>query len=183
MLPIIISVARRSLRNLPPETLEDAVAEVIANCTVAYARLVERGKESIAYATVLAMYAVKQYRDGRRVGTKMNSSDVYSQHAQRRGNFSMQHIGLPGEQRYGWREQLTENCRTPVPEQAAFRIDFPEWLGSLSVRDRRITEELAVGESTGDVARRFQVSPSRVSQMRRQLQDSWEAFAGEDEEG
>jgi hypothetical protein len=182
MLPTIVGFARRSLRSLPPEALEDAVAEVVANTTVAYARLVERGRENIAYPTVLAMYAVRQYRDGRRVGVKMNSNDVYSQHAQARGNFSMQHIGAPGEQRYGWREQLTENCRTPVAEQAAFRIDFPQWLLALSQRDRRIIEDLAFGERTGDVAVKYGVSPSRISQMRKQLQEGWERFVGDIDE-
>jgi hypothetical protein len=43
------------------------IQESVANCLVAYVRLVERGKEDLAYPTVLAMFAVKQIRDGRRV--------------------------------------------------------------------------------------------------------------------
>ena len=182
MLPTIIGFARRSLRNLSAEALEDAIAEITANCVVAYARLVERKKESIAYPTILSMYAVRQYRDGRRVGKKANINDVYDMRAQQRGNFSIQHIGLPGEQRYGWREQLVADSRTTPADLAAFRIDFPDWLRTLSSRDRRIVEDLAVGERTGDVARKFGVSPSRISQMRKQLQEGWERFVGDVEE-
>ena len=74
-------------------------------------------------------------------------------------------------------------CFASTPaDLAAFRIDFPDWLGTLSGRDRRIVEDLAFGERTGDVAVKYGVSPSRISQMRRQLQEGWEAFIGDEEE-
>ena len=176
MLPDIVHFARRLLQTLPPEVREDAIADVVANCTVAYARLVERGKENLAYPTVLAMYAVRRYRDGRRVGKRGNVRDVYDQHAQARGGFQVYHIGCPRDQRHGWREQLTEDRRTPVADQAAFRVDFPDWLRTLPKRDRQIAEQLAEGDRTGEVAAEYGVSPSRVSQMRRALQESWEEF-------
>jgi hypothetical protein len=77
---------------------------------------------------------------------------------------------------------LVDNRRTPVPDQAAFRIDFPSWLSTLSARDRRIVSDLAAGERTGDVARKFDVSAGRISQMRGQLKESWEAFGGGDDD-
>ena len=68
MLPAIVNHAGITFRHLNPEARQDAVAECVANALVAYARLAELGKESLAYPTVLAIYAVRQYRDGRRVG-------------------------------------------------------------------------------------------------------------------
>jgi DNA-directed RNA polymerase specialized sigma24 family protein len=179
MLPAIIRYAKASFREFDPETREDLVQECIANCVVAFARLVERGKQSLGYPTVLAMYAVRQIKDGRRVGKKQNVRDVYDQHARVKGGYQLQYIGTPHEQCGGWKEQLVENDRTPVPDQAAFRIDFPEWLASLSARDRKITEQLAVGERTGTVAKRFHVSAGRVCQLRGQLKESWDEFEGE----
>jgi DNA-directed RNA polymerase specialized sigma24 family protein len=179
MFPVITRYARAAFREFDAETREDLVQECVANCVVAYARLVERGKECLAYPTVLAMYAVRQIKDGRRVGKKANVKDVYDIHARVKGGYQLKYIGDPHEQCGGWREQLIENDRTPVPDQAAFRCDFPEWLGSLSARDRRIVDNLAAGERTGDVARRFGVSAGRISQMRGQLKESWDAF-GED---
>ena len=73
-----------------------------------------------------------------------------------------------------------ENDRTPVADQVAFRIDFPAWLNGLSARDRQIVDELAVGERPGDVARRFRVSPARISQLRSELRHSWEGFTGDE---
>ena len=66
--------------------------------------------------------------------------------------------------------------KEPVPDQAAFRCDFPAWLATHSLRNRRIAEALAVGHSTSEVARRFRVSAGRVSQLRGELRASWLEF-------
>jgi len=49
-------------------------------------------------------------------------------------------------------ECLIDARRTPVPDQAAFRIDFPRWLTQQSVWNRKIAERLALGLTTGEVA-------------------------------
>ena len=54
------------------------IAEVTANAYAAYARLVERSKECLAFATPFAQFAIRQTRSGRRVGTRLNSRDVAS---------------------------------------------------------------------------------------------------------
>jgi RNA polymerase sigma factor (sigma-70 family) len=179
MVPTIIRYAKISFRDLGPDAREDLVQECVCNCVVAFARLVERGKQSIAYPTVLAMYAVRQIKDGRRVGKSVASRDVYDEHGRIKHGHQLKHIGSPRDQRSGWREQLVDNSRTPVPEQAAFRIDFPDWLGTLSARDRRIVDDLAAGGRTGEVAQKFGVSAGRVSQLRGQLKESWEDFVGD----
>ena len=71
---------------------------------------------------------------------------------------------------------MVEDDRTPVPDQVAFRLDFPAWLASLSERDREVAEEMAAGETTKDLARRFRISPARVSQLRTEFKDKWESF-------
>lgn len=83
-------------------------------------------------------------------------------------------------QRNGWKDQLVENRKTTPGDLAAFRVDFGEWLRTrLPHRERRIAEELAMGEQTGVVAKRHGISPGRVSQLRRELFDSWQEFTGE----
>jgi hypothetical protein len=76
-------------------------------------------------------------------------------------------------------EVILEDHRTPVPDQVAFRIDFPNWLAILSRRNRRIAEALAVGNSTGYVAKRFKLSAGRISQLRGELYRSWQNFHGD----
>ena len=181
MLPTIIRYARASFRDLDPDSRQELVQECVANCFVAYARLVQRGKQSLAYPTVLAKYAVWQIKDGRRVGKKQNVRDLYDIHARVKGGYQLWHIGLLRQKQCPWKEQLVDNRHTPVPDQAAFRIDFPEWRCTLSARDQRIVDELAAGERTSDVARKFGVSAGRISQMRGQLKKSWESFVGDDD--
>ena len=78
LLPAIQLHARVVFRRLKKEAREEAVAEVVANALVAYVRLVERGRQDVAFATPLASYAIAQYHDGRRVGAKSNVRDVTS---------------------------------------------------------------------------------------------------------
>jgi len=82
MLPQIRKLARLAFRAARPELKEELIAEVVANAFCAFNRLVERGKEDIAYATPLAAFAVKQVRSGRRVGGRLNVRDITSRHAQ-----------------------------------------------------------------------------------------------------
>ena len=64
---------------------------------------------------------------------------------------------------------------------AAFRIDFAEWLATWQGMKRAILEALAVGDKTGEVAARFNISPGRVSQLRREYEDSWRVLEHQSE--
>ena len=93
----------------------------------------------------------------------------------------MERLDRFDEEENAWKEAVIQDTRTaPVPDIVAFRCDFSQWLASLSQRDRRIAESLAIGNRTGDVAKRFDVSAGRVSQLRRELAESWRAFVGEE---
>src|SRR4029077_14682291 len=76
-------------------------------------------------------------------------------------------------------EALVENTVTPPDAQVAFRLDFPRWRGSYARRDRRIIDDLMVGERTRDVSRKYGISPARVSQKRRRFYHEWLQFLGE----
>lgn len=179
LLPTIVKNVALAFRNLRPEAQAEAVQEALANACVAYARLVERGKEGLAFATVLAKYAVAQVRTGRQVGGKLNILDVSSIYCQRRKRFALQRLDRYIPEEECWREAVVEDGRMPIADLVAFRIDFPRWLQTLPPRDRRIAEALANGNRTTDVARRFQISLARVSQLRREFYKSWLAFHGE----
>ena len=78
-----------------------------------------------------------------------------------------------------WQEILVEDRNATPADLAASRIDFPAWLATLSRRNRRIALRLADGDAAGSVARRFGISPGRISQLRRELAEAWQAFHGE----
>lgn len=178
LLPKIRVQARVAFRHMLAEAREEAVAEVIANAYVAYARLVQRGKAEAAFPTALANFAIRQFYAGRRVGTSFSIRDIFSRATQRRNGFSVVRISLNGVSG-AWMDALVDDTTTPVPEQAAFRCDYPAWLRTQTPRNRRIAQALSLGYSTTEVANRFRVSPARVSQVRRQLHESWLIFHGE----
>ena len=179
LLPAIREQARFACRTEEPERRQEFTAEVLANCWVAFVRLVERGLIEVVYATPLVQYAIKQVRGGRRVGTKLNVRDVSSEYAQREKHFTVERLDRFDEKKGHWREVLLEDRHAGPAETAAARIDVSEWMTRLPKRKRRIAETLATGETTKAAARKFKVSPGRISQTRRELEDGWREFQGE----
>lgn len=179
MLPALQMQFRLAFRHFEPERQEDALSEAVADAFTAYVRLWQRGRPEAALPTPLARFAVRHWFAGRRVGTALNKRDVSSPYAQRQKGITLERLDRYDTRNEVWREVALEDRRTPVPDQAAFRIDFPIWLRQLSHRDRRIAMRLAEGARTSEVARTFRLSWARVSQLRREFQESWERFHGE----
>jgi hypothetical protein len=176
-----------------PATREDRIAECIAIAWKWYARLNERGKDVNQFVMVFVYLVARAVKSGRRVAGMEKARDVMSEQAQRRHGFTVERLpastsatheelyGDPnGQQRHdAWEERLRDNTMTPPDEQAAFRIDFVAWLNSLTPRERRLVRAMAMNERTQDLARQFDVSPGRISQLRREFRDGWAAFCGE----
>ncbi len=179
LLPAIREQARFAFRNEKPERRQELTAEVIANCWAAFVRLVERGLLDVVYPTPLAGYAIKQVRDGRRVGAKLNVLDVSSEYAQRLKRFTVERLDRYNEEEGQWQEAVIEDRHAGPAETAAARIDIADWFDRLPKRKRRIAVTLATGETTKRTARKFGVSPGRISQTRRELQTAWQDFQGE----
>jgi hypothetical protein len=68
----------------------------------------------------------------------------------------------------------------PVPKVVAFRVDFKDWLKSLSGRDRRIAKYVSLTYRTRDAASKFNVSDGRISQLRRGFFHNWRRFVGDE---
>jgi hypothetical protein len=152
------------------------VAEAVAIAMVAYRRLVQRGRQSVAYATPLARYAVLHVRSGRRVGGQQ-STDVLSRAAQRRHGFEVESLSEGDGSGSRWVDKLVvENRRATPADVAATWIDFRSWLATLRRRRRKIARVLASGETTKSAACRFGVTQGRISQNRRELDQSWRLF-------
>jgi hypothetical protein len=179
MVPAIRRQAQIAFRKAHPELRHDLIGEVVANCYVAYARLVELDKMDQAYPTVLARFAIAQVRAGRRVGNRLCVRDVMSNYAQFRKGFQVERLDHFDEQDGEWQEILVEDGRAGPAEIAASRIDFAAWLRQLPARLRKVAETLATGETTIEAAQRFGISQGRISQFRLWLRENWLAFQGE----
>ena len=179
MLPAIRRTLRIAFRHLRREDREEAIQEATANVCVALARLVQQGRSERAYATVLARFAAAQVSSGRQVATPLNGQEILSRYAQYKQGFHVAGLERYCVQDRVWREAVVADSRTPIPVQVWFRIDFPEWLKKLSRRKRRIALALAAGNCPSEVASRFSLSRGRISQLRKELMESWSAFQGE----
>jgi hypothetical protein len=179
MLPMIETHAKIAFRHLDAEGREEAVQETICNACQAYARLVELGKTDVAFPTVLARFGVSQTREGRKVGGKLNVRDVLSSYCQQRKNLLVERLDHYDSEEEAWAEILIEDKHVGPAETAIVRIDFATWLQLLPRRLRTIATFLAGGETTTAAARRFRVSPGRISQIRRELFLAWHRFHGD----
>jgi hypothetical protein len=165
-----------------PHARADRVAETIGLAWRHFAALSRRGKKPEEFVTTLALRCSQAVKAGRRLAGCETGTDVLSPVARVRHGLRV--TRMPDHDRESDRhplpdelaEALADNTRSAVPEQAAFRVDFPRWRASLRRRDRRVLDALAGGERTADAARRFKISPGRISQLRREFEQSWEAF-------
>jgi len=155
----------------------EMIADTVALAWKWFVRLAERGKDATRWPTAFATYAARAVRYGRRVTAQIKASDVMNPQTQQRQHF---YVGkLPDFSTLSnnpLQEALTDNTITPPDEQAAFRIDFPTWLDTHSKRDRRVILDMAQGERTKALAARYRISPARISQLRREAQQSWELY-------
>jgi hypothetical protein len=178
ILPRIDAHARISFRDVKcPETRADRIAETVALCWKWFVRLAERGKDATQFASVLASFAVRAVRSGRRVCGQLKPKDVLSERAQQLNGFTVDKLpdfSTLSDNPYS--EALADNTVSPVPDQVAFRLDFPAWLLSLSDREQRLVADMAMNHRTMDLAAKYGISPARISQLRRQLEASWDNF-------
>lgn len=191
LLPRIERHAQIYFRNEKcPIKKADFVAEMVALCSKWIVRLAEQGKDGFRFPMALARYAAWAVKSGRRLAGQEKAKDVLSPVAQQRHGFRVE--SLPISTRVAWdqlygivggqrltdecEERLRDNTQTPVPDQVAFRIDFPAWLSTLTGRERRLIRAMIRNERTKDLARRFELSPGRISQLRREFQQGWRRF-------
>ena len=159
---------------------EELLAEMCGLTWKWYVGLVQKDKNVLDFVSALAAYAARAVHSGRRVCGHERAKDVMSPVAQRRHGFVVAKLpdfstldGSPLE------EALFDNTVSPVPEQVAFRLDFPAWRLTHSERDRRQIDALMLGGRTKEVSRLFGLSPGRISQKRRQFLQDWTRFCGE----
>jgi hypothetical protein len=179
MLPSIRRQAIFAFRKASYDAREEMIAEVVAKAYRAFCRLVQRGKEDVAFATPLAQFAIRRVRSCRFLGGRQRHRDVMLAHDQAAGRTVVERLDHFDREESQWREIVVEDHRAGPAEIAACRIDFASWLRLLPVRRRKVALTLARGESTSEAAKKFGVTPARVSQLRLWLKQSWEQFQGE----
>jgi hypothetical protein len=178
MLPRIRRQAYRAFGHLDIELRDELVAEAVAFAFCAFVGLARQGRLALAYPTPLADYAIRRVCSGRKAACRLNRNDVLSHYARRSNGLSIKRLDRRDEISGQWTQILVEDRHAGPAETAAARIDVSAWLRTLSKRNRRIAQALAVGEANSAVAERFGLSCGRISQLRAWFRTAWEQFQG-----
>ena len=115
---------------------EEAVAEARAAAWSAWHGLIRKGKDPLAVGvTGIANNAIRYVRNGRRVGNTScgpGAMDVFRK-AQKARDFKVVSLDsndqfIPGSLVGTWKEWLACDHRVGPADEAAFRLDFGDWL-------------------------------------------------------
>jgi hypothetical protein len=196
LLPTIETHGRIYFRHLKPNRKEEALQEMLALAWARFLRLAQRGKDALEFLATFNDFLVRAVSNGRRLMGTEKAKDAMCVRTQKRRGFKVEPLPAATRASYdslystvhgqrehdAFEERLCDNTLTPVPDQAAFRIDWSAWRQTQTERDCRIIDDLMAGERTLDVSRKHGLSAARVSQLRRQLHDDWQEFCEVPEE-
>jgi hypothetical protein len=176
-LPHIEACAHARFRRVrDPGTREDAIANVIAIAWQQWVSAIRHRKDPNEFIGSIADKAIRRVRVGRRLDRQESANDVLSPRAQRGRGFSVAPLtddfadDVPGDR------------STPPQDQAAFREQYSILLNEMSPRKRSIVEDLAAGGETVELAAQHNVTPGRISQVRREAERAWRRIEHEERE-
>ena len=177
LMPTITKKANIAFMTLDPDRKDDAVQSVLVSAFLNLKQLAAKGRLDDAYATPIARFAIMFYRSGHVAGVPDNSKDVLNDRCRFIGRAKVEHCGLALDITDSFElEETATDSRYPVDKTVQLRIDYAAWCRSQSRQDRKIIKDLANGESTNNVARKYGVAPSTVSTWRKWYADDWNEF-------
>lgn len=170
-----------------PGSHDDAIANTLGIGWKHWLSAIRHGKDPNEFVSSIAEMSVRHVRAGRRVDGQERAKDVMSRRAQEKKGFAVEQLqastrrsheeihGDPHGQEHmdAMEVRLTDNTRTSPPEQAAFREQYGMLLDKVGPRKRPIVEDMAGGSDTKDLADRHKVSQGRISQIRREAEQTW----------
>lgn len=164
----IVVLANHHFRGLNPEAREEAIANTLALAWKFWLRLIEQGKTDQLENAI--GFAIRQTKSGRSVLDRGGRRCCVMDCAERR---------LRGVQLERVDVDDFVGVKTPVSDAAAFHVDLPAFLATLSERQRSMAMDLAEGMTTGQTARRYGVTPGAVSQFRGRFKTLLASFHGD----
>lgn len=175
--PIIRNTIPRTVRPMGSEDPEELVQDATASAAEMLEAVEKAGKKP--FPNSIAYYSIQRTKSGRRSYGDIRC-DVMSP------GFQMDNEGSV----CSMQEQVCDEDEMTVGDTIASKsedtaakvlrqIDWAAFLETLDARKRRIVEELMFGYGTGDIARLFSVSASRVVQLKREIAQDIKDFMGD----
>ncbi|MBA4192796.1 MAG: hypothetical protein C0467_32940 [Planctomycetaceae bacterium] len=183
LLPKIEYTVRVHLQHIScSDRQSDLVCEAIAMCWKWYIGLSRKGRSRAEFLYTFAALAARAAHSGRRLCGSEKARDALSPRCQRMRNFTVSPLPVTsGMTAKVFDDALIDNTQTPVPDQVQFRLDFPRWRASLGERSRILMDAMIEGHRTNELAAVFRVTQARISQVRRELQEGWHSFCGDND--
>ena len=148
---------------------DEAIANTLFLAWKSLAPIIERGECDDTMMTSTVYYSMRATRSGRVMrATRNDKSRELWNHAR------CIHVGL--------NVNAFIADRDAIPDIVSFRVDTPAWLDSLPDNQRQRAVDLSDGSSTSELASQWHVTPSAVSQTRKQLAESYAQFMHSNEE-
>ena len=153
-------------RHLDPDKREEAVSNTVALAWKFFFRLFEEGRATQRILKNVLWYAIQQTKVGRTAqGTQFRKCKCALSY-RRFGSLKFEWADLNG--------LISDN--TPVPEQVIFRVDVKRFFSTLKPHQQSLAYDLAIGNTTTEVARKHGVTPGAVSQYRRRFKSLYDKF-------
>jgi hypothetical protein len=161
------STGCKYFRDYLPEARQEAVTNAMALAWTNFCLLVSRGMATDKLLTSTFHFALKQTRAGRMTKVVKHSRfrELFD-HERRTGHAIVRGLN--------W--ELFVDPRDDVPTIVSFKVDTPAWIDSLPDIQRKRALDLATGASGKDLAKRWNCSAPRVTQIRNELAKSYHDF-------
>jgi hypothetical protein len=143
--------------------LDDRIAEVLGLSWVAYQRGYEKGRNPHELISTIAGFAIKKSRVGRQITSQEATKDALSPSAHRKHGFKPEYLT----------DLMRGRTEASVSDQVADRLDYRSWRDRLSEKKRKIVDDLALGDTTNELAAKHGLSAGRISQIRKEPHDDW----------
>jgi hypothetical protein len=173
MLPHCRYYAKRVIRRRWID-FDDVVQDLCGIALEIYQSLVRRGKE-VFYSPIMK-FTIKKYREGRRF-CGQNSTDILSCQTQKLGRSAVCQLVTYDQDD----DDLDTNRRMEYPQPSVvdfvqMKMDYQGWYHLQSPRDQKIIDDLSMGYTTGEVAKKFGVSDGLISIKRKNFANSWKEY-------
>jgi hypothetical protein len=165
------NLAAGHFRHLDPDAREEAIQNAIVLAFRYWRRLVASGRDADGLLKTVLWWACHHSRRGRQGGGRARIKPKCVLDYSRRGMG-----GVTVEP--GLNLNFLIGRSASVPDTVAFRVDTPAFLSTLPERDRQIAHDLAIGEGTKEVAKKYRVSAPAISQFRTRFRKKYDAFHG-----
>jgi len=165
-LPKLQRMAKISFRHLPPEAKEESITNAVGLAWKSFHALAQKGREQEPGILDSCMrFSIRQTRAGRTPQGCPRKKDV----------LAPRWVGPTRLDDFDPEEFVGHS--TPIPDAVSFRVDVPEFLRTvLSERQRKLALDLAQNMTTTEAAAKYDLSPGRISQFRREFKELFDEF-------